>query len=59
MRFVRGGELRLDGNHPTTEDPAGTFPEPEGAKRVNLPANVSLLRQKLGQKAKREGLVYL
>jgi hypothetical protein len=40
---VRGGEIRLE-RKPTTEDGVS----------VSLPEKVSLLRQKLGQKAKEE-----
>jgi len=44
-------ECRLDQEHPTTEQPAN---EPEVRSGVPLPAKLSALRRKLGQKAKQE-----
>lgn len=44
----------MDAEYPTTDDPTGTTPEPNEAKVGDLPAKLSLLRQKLGQKAKQE-----
>ena len=50
---ARRREVRLDRKDPTTEDLEVAFVPETGRRRV-LPAKVSLLRQKLGRKAKRE-----
>ena len=52
---VREGESRLDRKGPTTDDREPKLVmAPEGGHRRKLPEKVSLLRQKLGQKAKQE-----
>ena len=50
---VRGGESRLEKN-PTTEERSQREARPRGERPDLLPGKLSLLRQKLGQKAKQE-----
>lgn len=51
---VRERESRLDRRGPTTEDRGWRQGLPEGSRGRKLPEKLSLLRQKLGQKAKQE-----
>lgn len=44
----------MDRKYPTTGKPEGVEEEPEKGRQRQLPEKVSLLRQKLGQKAKQE-----
>ena len=53
-RGVRGGESRLDQVDPTTGDEAFSGAAPETGPALGVPLKLSLLRQKLGDKAKRE-----
>ena len=50
---VRGGVSRLD-ESPTTDEPTTIDRNPRAGKRVALAEKLTLLRQKLGHKAKQE-----
>ena len=54
MFSIRGGESRLDENPTTETRAAAAKARPETVKEPGVPEKVSLLRQKLGQKAKQE-----